>query len=219
MLQLVVGRARAVVLALVALAAAAPVAHGQSYPHWQVEASLDHTGSSSMSTVFAEGPAGGFQISQQEAVRYSVGASRLVRVLPRTSLRLGLSLANRGFAERTTTPTETSTREVDLLYLGAPITLGYNLVNASRGLRPVIEAGVVPELLVREDASDFVEYDLRDTGISYLVSMGFKYNMEGGRAVLLAPEARFAAGDYSRPGPGRLDYHPMTVGLKLGVQF
>lgn len=215
---LLVGRVRVVVLGLAALAVA-PAAQGQSYPGWQVEASLDHTGPGTVTGIIAETPTGGYQVNQTETVRYSVGASRLVWVLPRTSVRVGLSLANRGFSERTSTPTETSTREVDLLYLGAPITLGYNLVNASRGVRPVIEAGVVPELLVREDVGGIAQYDLRDTGISWLVSMGLKYNTGNGRAVLLAPEARIAARDYSRPGPGMSDYHPVTVGLKLGVQF
>jgi hypothetical protein len=215
--RFVVRHVRAVMLGLAVLAAA-PAAQGQSYPHWQVEASLDYTGSASMSSMIVEQLGGGFQISQVEAVRYSVGVSRLARVLPRTSLRVGLSLANRGFTERTTTGEQSTDREVDLLYLGAPITLGYNLVNASPGLRPVAEVGVVPELLMREDVSEF-DYDLRETGVSYLVSMGFKYNLRSGRAVLLAPELRIGVRDYSRPMPGTLDYRPSTVGLKLGYQF
>lgn len=216
---LLVGSVRVVGLALAALAVAAPAARGQSYAGWQVEASLDHTSNSTVIAEIAESPNGAVEARQLEVVRYSVGASRLVRVLPGTSLRFGLSLANRGFAERTTTLSETSTREVDLLYLGAPITLGYNMVNASRGLHPVVEAGVVPELLLREDESELAEYDLSQTGISWLVSAGVKYNLKGGRALLLAPEARFAARDYSRPTPQTLDYRPITVGLRLGVQF
>jgi hypothetical protein len=216
---LMVGRVRAVVLGVMAAVAAAPAAQGQAYPRWQVEASLDHTGSASAYGVIADGVGGGYEVVQMEAVRYSVGVSRLTRVIPRTSLRVGLSLANRGFTERTRTPTETEYHEVDLLYLGAPVTVGYNLVNASPGLRPVVEAGVVPEVLLRGDAVSEFDYDLSSTGLSWLVSMGLKYNLRNGRSLLLAPELRMAARGYSRRGVGLAEYEPSTLGLKLGVQF
>lgn len=216
------GRAPTALLALLATAAVAPAVQAQQHPRFQVEASLDHTGSTSMSSVIAEGPTGGFELDQVEAVRYSLGASALARVAPRTSIRFGLSLANRGFMERTRVSTiegpETDERQVDFLYLGVPLTLGYNLVNPRPGLKPFLEAGIIPELLVREDESEF-EYDLRDTGLSYLVNFGVKYNLDDGRAIILAPEARIAAGNYSRHRTGALDYRPVTVGLKLGVQF
>lgn len=209
---------RVLVLGLLALAAAAPAARAQSQPGFQVEASLDHTGSSSMHSVIADGTDGGFQLSQREAVRYSVGASRLARLAPRASLRFGVSLANKGFTERFTSNARTSERHVDLIYLGAPLALGYNLVNSRRGLVPFAEAGVVPELLLRRDESEF-QYDFRDVGVSYLLNLGVKYNFANGRALLLAPEARIAAREYSRDTPGGLEYRPTTVGLKLGVQF
>lgn len=205
------------VLALLAFAAAplATPAHAQ----WQVEASVDQTGSSSMHGVIADGPSSSSQLSQLEAVRYSVGASRLMRVAPRTSLRFGLSLANKGFTERhEQSGTDAFDREVDLLYLGAPLALGYNLVSTRPGLRPVAEVGILPELLVREEDSAF-DFDLRRTGISYLVNVGVKYTLESGRALVLAPEARFAALEYSDGGPGSREFRPITVGLKLGVQF
>lgn len=216
-------RSQAAVLALLALAAAAPAAHAQPYSKFQVEVSLDQTGSEFMHSRYALGASGaGGEFSQREAVRYSVGASRLVRVAPRTSARFGLSLANKGFTERSTTLSATGSRtsenHVDLLYLGAPLTLGYNLVNPRPGLTPFVEAGVVPELLVRQDASE-LDFDLRRTGLSYLVNVGVKYNLEDGRALLLAPELRYAAREYSRPTPGTLDFRPITIGLKLGVQF
>jgi hypothetical protein len=107
---------------------------------------------------------------------------------------------------------------VEFLYLGAPLAVGYNLVNPRPGLKPFVEAGVVPELLLRQDESTF-RFDLRETGISYLVGFGVKYNLEDGRALVLGPEARFAAHEYSRPTPGTLEFRPMTIGLKLGVQF
>jgi hypothetical protein len=107
---------------------------------------------------------------------------------------------------------------VEFLYLGAPLTVGYNLVNPRRGLKPFVEAGVVPELLLRQDESTF-RFDLRKTGLSYLVGFGVKYNLKDGRALVLGPEARFAAHEYSRPTPGTLEFRPMTIGLKLGVQF
>ena len=209
-------RTGAAVLALVALAA--PAARAQWQPRFQVEASLDHTGSASMVSAIAETPVGGFERRQQETVRYSVGASALARIAPRTSLRLGLSLASRGFAERTTEDGRTRNDEVDFVYLGAPLTLGYNLVSASRGLRPFVEAGVVPELLVRQDESAF-DYDLRSVGLSYLVGFGVKYNLEGGRALVLAPEVRIAARDYSHDTPGTLEFRPISTGIKLGFQF
>lgn len=217
----VVRRSHAAVLALLALAAA-PAAHAQPYSRFQVEASLDQTGSHSMHSVFVHGPTSGGQISQREAVRYSVAASALARVAPRTSFRFGLSLVNKGFTERSTTSSaageQTSENQVDLLYLGAPLTLGYNLVNPRPGMKPFVEAGVVPELLVRRDESEF-DFDLRKTGLSYLFNVGVKYNLEDGRALLLAPELRFAAREYSRPTPGTLEFRPITIGLKLGVQF
>lgn len=199
-----------------ALLAAAPAAHAQAQPRWQVEASLDHTGPNTYSSEIADGPAG-FQRSQREAVRYSVGASRLARIGPRTSLRLGLSFSNKGFVERTETATETRVIHVDLLYVGAPVTLGYNLVNARKGLLPFAEAGVVPELLVRDDESAHFDPVLKDVGISYLFSFGAKYNLGEGRALTLGPEVRLAAGGYSSTGPG--EFRPQTVGLKLGIQF
>ena len=218
---LVVRRSHAVVLALLALAAA-PAAHAQPYSRYQVEVSLDQTGSEFMHSVIADGPAGGAQRSQREAVRYSVAASRLARVAPRTSFRFGLSLANKGFTERSTTSsatgTQTSEHHVDFLYLGAPLTVGYNLVNPRRGLKPFVEAGVVPELLLRQDESTF-RFDLREAGLSYLVGFGVKYNLEDGRALVLAPEARIAAHEYSRSTPGTLEFRPITIGLKFGVQF
>ncbi|HEX6368172.1 MAG TPA: outer membrane beta-barrel protein [Longimicrobium sp.] len=210
------GRAGAAALALVALAA--PAAHAQWQPRFQVEASLDHTGSASMSSVIAEAPQGGFERRQKETVRYSVGASALARIAPRTSLRVGLSLASRGFAERTTEDGRTSENEVDFVYLGAPLTLGFNLINPGRGLKPFVEAGVVPELLVRQDESGF-DYDLRSVGLSYLVGFGVKYNLEGGRALVLAPELRIAARDYSHDTPGTLEFRPISTGIKLGFQF
>jgi opacity protein-like surface antigen len=210
------------VLALLAIAAAAPAAHAQPYARYQVEVSLDQTGSEFMHSSMALGSAGGGQFSQREAVRYSMAASRLTRVAPRTSLRFGLSLANKGFSERSTTSTATGTRtserHVDFLYLGAPLTVGYNLVNPRRGMKPFAEAGVVPELLLRQDESRF-DFDLRKTGLSYLVNVGVKYNLEDGRALMLAPELRYAAREYSRPTPGTLEFRPITIGLKLGVQF
>lgn len=211
-------RTRAAVLGLFALAAAAPAARAQSFPLFQVEASLDHTGSEFMSSIIAEGPSGGFELDQVEAVRYSVGASALARIAPRTSVRFGLSLSNKGFTERTTTGGETSRREVDLLYLGAPLTLGYNLINPRRGLKPFAEVGIVPELLVRQDESRF-GLDLRDTGLSYLFNIGVKYNLGDDRAVILAPELRYAAGEYSRDNPQTTDFRPITTGLKVGFQF
>lgn len=218
----VVRRSHAAVLALLALAAA-PAAHAQPYSRYQVEVSLDQTGSEFMHSRIADGPPGaGGEFSQREAVRYSVGASRLARVAPRTSFRFGLSLANKGFAERSTTwsasGSQTSENQVDLLYLGAPLTLGYNLVNPRPGVKPFVEAGVVPELLVRQDATE-LDFDLRRTGLSYLVNFGVKYNLDDGRALMLAPELRYAARNYSRPTPGSFDFRPITVGLKLGVQF
>lgn len=219
---LAVRRSHAAVLALLALAAAAPAAHAQPYSRYQVEVSLDQTGSEFMHASLALRTAGGSDVSQQEAVRYSVGASRLARVAPRTSLRFGLSLANKGFTERSTTFSadgrQTSENHVDLLYLGAPLTLGYNLVNPRPGLLPVAEVGVVPELLVRQDASE-LDFDLRETGLSYLFNVGVKYNLEDGRALVLAPELRYAAREYSRSTPGTLEFRPITVALKLGVQF
>lgn len=211
-------RTRAAVLALFALAAAAPAAHAQRAPHWQVEASLDHTGPTSYTSSIADGPGGGMRFEQQEAVRYSVGASGLVRIVPRTSLRLGLSLSNKGFTERRESTSDVSVNHVDLLYLGVPLTLGYNLVNARRGLLPFAEAGIVPELLLRQDESE-LGLDLRDTGLSYLVSLGLKYNLGEGRALTLGPEVRIAAREYSRNTPNTAEFIPSTVGLKLGVQF
>jgi hypothetical protein len=211
-------RSHRAVLALVVLATV-PLAHTQAHAQWQVEVSLDQTGSSSMHGVIAELPAGATELSQVEAIRYSVGASRLARIAPRTSFRFGLSLSNKGYTERySETGSETSDREVDLLYLGAPLTVGYNLVSTSPGLKPFAEVGIVPELLVREDESAF-DFDLRRTGISYLVNLGVKYNLESGRALVLAPEARFAAREYSGGGPGSMEFRPVTVGIKLGVQF
>jgi hypothetical protein len=211
-------RSNLAMLTLLALATAAPAAHAQ----WQVEASLDQTGSTSMNSYISDGPPTSGQLSQMETLRYSFGASRLARVAPRTSLRFGLSMANKGFAERSSTTsaagTQRSEQQVDFLYLGAPLTLGYNLVNPHRGLVPFVEAGVVPELLVRRDESAF-DYDLRDVGLSYLVNLGVKYNLDGGRALVLAPEARIAAREYSRDTPGTLEYRPVSIGLKLGVQF
>lgn len=212
------GRAYSVVLGLVVLAAAAPAAGAQSHPRWQVEASLDHTGSEFMHSVFAETATGGAELSQMETVRYSVGASRLARLAGQVNLRIGLSLSNKGFTEESTRGGETSERHVDLLYLGAPITLGYNLANGSRGIRPFVEAGIVPELLLRQDESAF-EMDLRRTGVSYLASVGAKYNLGDGRAIVLAPEIRIGARKYSRDTPGTVEYRPITTGIKLGVQF
>ncbi|HEX6372625.1 MAG TPA: outer membrane beta-barrel protein [Longimicrobium sp.] len=219
---LMFGRARAVVMGMLVLAAAAPAAQGQSHPRWQVEASLHQTGATSMHGVIADGPSSSYDVRQVETVRYSVGASALARVAPRSSLRFGLSLSNKGFAERSTvsSPTgdQTTVNQVDLLYLGAPLTLGYNLVNPRRGLVPVAEAGVVAEVLLREDESVF-DYDLRDTGLSYLFNAGVKYTLADGRALVLAPELRIAAHPYSRDAPGAREFRPVTVGLKLAVQF
>jgi hypothetical protein len=218
----VFGQARSVVMGMLILAAAAPAAQAQSHPRWQVEASLDHTGASSMFVAIADGPTSTYESSQVEALRYSVGASGLVRVAPRSSLRLGLSLSNKGFEERSSVSsaagTERSARQVDLLYLGAPLTLGYNLVNPRRGIVPVAEAGVVAEMLLREDESLF-DYDLRKTGLSYLFNAGVKYTMADGRALVLAPELRIAAHPYSREIPSGLEFRPVTVGFKLGFQF
>lgn len=215
-------RTRAAVLGLFALAAVAPAAQSQQQPRFQVEVSLDHTGSEFMHGVIADGPAGSAQLSQREAVRYSVGASGLARLAPRTSLRLGLLLSNKGFTERFTSSGDAGTRttehHVDLLYLGAPITLGYNVINPRPGLKPFAEAGVLPELLVRQDESQF-GLDLRDTGLSYLFNVGVKYNLGDGRAVMLAPELRYAAGEYSRKNPATVDFRPITTSLKLGFQF
>jgi opacity protein-like surface antigen len=212
----------AAVLALLALAAAPPAAHAQPYSRFQVEVSLDQTGSEFMHSQIVEGPAGGREFSQREAVRYSVGASGLARVAPRTSFRFGLSLANKGFTERSSTfsatGTSTSENQVDLLYLGAPLAVGYNLVNSRPGVKPFVEAGVVPELLVRQDASE-LDFDLRKTGLSYLVNLGVKYNLEDGRALMLAPELRYAVWEYSEPAPGGPEFRPITIGLKLGFQF
>lgn len=220
---IVFGRPRTVVMGLLVLAAAAPAAQAQLHPRWQVEASLDHTGASSMfSTAPDGGPGRRFDASQVEAVRYTVGASALARLAPRASLRFGLSLSNKGFTERSSVSSEagieTSERQVDLLYLGAPLTLGYNLVNPRRGLVPVAEAGVIAEKLLREDESVF-NYDLRGTGLSYLVNAGVKYTRADGRALVLVPELRIAASPYSREIPSGLKFRPVTVGLKLGLQF
>lgn len=229
---LVIGRSRAVVMGLAVLAAAAPAAQAQVHPQYQVEASLDQTGSHSMYMEIKDLPTGGHEVSQVESVGWSVAATRLARIAPRTSLRLGLSLANKGYEERALILTaasqapgspsystaEETRRRIDLVYLGAPITLGYNLVNPRRGLKPIVEAGVVPELLVRREEGA-LDFDLRETGLSWLVNVGVKYNLGNGRAVVLAPEARIAAWGYSTGGPNKREYRPATVGMKLGVQF
>jgi hypothetical protein len=191
---------RSAVLGLLALAAA-PAAHAQQHPRYQVEASLDQTGSHSMYGVIAEGTPQSRELSQVESVGFSFGASRLARIAPRTSLRFGLSLADKGYAERSGDGAGTTLRHVDILYLGAPVTVGYNLVNPRPGVKPFIEAGVAPELLVARDESQF-DFDLRRTGISYLVNAGVKYGLPDGRALVLAPEARIAARKYSVDRPG-----------------
>lgn len=211
-------RAHSAVLGLLVLAAAAPAAHAQQYPRYQVEASLDQTGSHSMYGVIAEGVTESQALHQVESVGYSVAASRLARIAPRTSLRFGLSLADKGYAERSTTGAGTTLRHVDIIYLGAPLTVGYNLVNPRRGVLPFIEAGVAPELLVRRDEGEF-DFDLRRTGISYLFNAGVKYGLPDGRALVLAPEARIAARKYSVDRPGAREFRPITVGIKLGFQF
>ncbi|HEX2080464.1 MAG TPA: outer membrane beta-barrel protein [Longimicrobium sp.] len=211
-----VGRLSLAALAFAFVPAAAPAADAQAQPRWQVEASLDATGPNSYSGLVADGERP-FTIKQREAVRYSVGASRLARLGPRASLRLGLSLSNKGFTERTEAVDGTTDVHVDLLYLGAPIALGYNQVNPRKGLLPFAEAGLVPELLVRDDESAHFDPKLTDVGISWLLGFGAKYNLGDGRAVTLGPEIRFAARGYSRTGPG--EFRPQTVGLKLGIQF
>lgn len=212
------GRAHAALAALLALAAAAPAAHAQQSPRWQLEASLDATGPNSYYSAIADGVDGGFTLKQEEAVRYSVGAARLVRVTPRVSVRLGLSLSNKGFEERTETPTETTVNHVDLLYLGTPLTLGYNVVNGNPGLKAFAEAGLVPEVLLRQDESEF-GLNLRAYGVSWLAGFGVKYNLGDGRAVTIGPEARFSLGGYTWNTPNTTHFHPQTVGLKLGLQF
>jgi hypothetical protein len=219
-------------MGLLVLAAAAPAA-AQSHPRWQVEASLDQTGSHSMYAVIADRPTGGYEVSQTESVGWSVAATRLASIAPHTSLRFGLSLANKGYDERSVvligaprtpglpayfTDEATNRRRIDVVYLGAPLALGYNLVNPRRGLKPFIEAGVVPELLVRQEKGA-LDFDLSGTGLSYLVNLGVKYNLGDGRAVVLAPEARIAAWEYSTGAPGERQYRPTSVGIKLGLQF
>jgi hypothetical protein len=108
---------RSAVLGLLALAAA-PAAHAQQYPRYQLEASLDQTGSHSMYAVIPEGVAESQGLSQVESVGYSVAATRMARIAPRTSLRFGLSLADKGYAERSTTSAGTTLRHVDIIYLG-----------------------------------------------------------------------------------------------------
>lgn len=198
------------------LAAAAPAADAQGHLRWQVEASVDATGGSTASRGTADGPRP-FTISQRETVRYSIGVSRLARLGPNTSLRLGLSLSNKGFTERTETVDGTTDVHIDLLYLGAPLAVGHNLVNTREGLLPFAEVGLVPELLVRDDESAHFDPRLTEVGISWLLGFGAKYNLGDGRALTLGPEVRFAARGYSRTGPG--EFHPQTIGLKLGVQF
>ena len=46
-----------------------------------------------------------------------------------------------------------------------------------------------------------------------------KYNLGDGRAVMLAPELRYAAWDYSHRNPATVDFRPITTSLKLGFQF
>ena len=203
-------------LGLAILAAAAPAAHAQAQPRWQVEASLDQTGPSSYVNAIVDPST--FRRSQQEVVRYSVGASRLARLGPRTSLRLGLSFSNKGFEERTTTGGHTSTRRVQMLYLGVPLTLGYNLVDARPGRRMIAEAGVVPELLLREGHNE-LGWDLRPSGLSYLLRVGAKFDLKDGRALVVGPELRWAATDYARHPPQVNDLRPATVGLKAAIQF
>ncbi|HYR10391.1 MAG TPA: outer membrane beta-barrel protein [Longimicrobium sp.] len=215
------GRMHAAAASLVLLASAAPAASGQSHPQYQVEASLHQTGSRSMYSEIAHGPLSSVDLRQVESVSWSASATRLVPVQRRTSLRLGLSVVNKGWAEQVTrTGVEGGTvrRHRDIVYLGAPLTLGYNLVTPRRGVMPFVEAGISPELLMWMDDGEF-DLDLRGTGLSYLVSFGVKYGLKDGRAVVLAPEGRFAAVRYSRGEPGEMEYHPITVGIKLGVQF
>lgn len=230
---LLFGHRHAGVLGLLVLALAAPAAHAQQHSRWQVEVSLGRTGPDSLYTLVLDGPAGGHEVSQRQSIGYSIAATRLAGVAPRTSLRFGLSLANKGYAERsimlTAAPRTPGTpsyytggpvtrRRVDVVYLGAPLTLGYNLVNARRGVLPFVEAGVAPELLVWRDRGE-LEFDLRGAGLSYLLSLGLKYNLRDGRALVLAPEARLPATEYSRSAAGELEYQPATIGIKLGVQF
>ena len=201
--------------------AAAPALHAQAQsearPRFQVDFSVDHTGSASMYSVIADGPTS-FSRSQQEDVNVSGGISGLIPLGGRASLRVGLSLADKGIVERTESMGETTTHDVGIVYLGAPIAVGYNLVNPRRGFVPFLEAGVLPELLLSEEASEF-EYDLRSSGVSYLVSFGVKYNFGAGRALVIAPELRHHLTEYSRVGPGTYEFSPSVVGLKLGFQF
>jgi hypothetical protein len=199
-----------------AILAAAPAAHAQEQPRWQIEASLDATGANNGYSLSGHGENIDIRYTTHGALRFSLGASRLAPLGPRTSLRLGLSASDKGFRERRRINGETSQVHVDLLYLGAPLALGYNLVNTRRGLLPFAEVGVVPELLVRDDDSAYFDSDLERWGVSYLVSVGAKYNLDDGRALTIGPEFRHAAGGYS-PRPG--EFRPTTVGLKLGIQF
>ena len=74
---------------------------------------------------------------------------------------------------------------------------------------PVAEAGVLAEVLLREDESAF-DYDLRRTGLSYLINAGAKYKLPDGRALVLTPELRVAARAYSRQTAGSLEFRPIT---------
>ncbi|HEX2080459.1 MAG TPA: hypothetical protein VHG08_22340 [Longimicrobium sp.] len=122
--------ARLAVLGLTLLATAAPAVHAQARPKIQVEVSRDYTGGQTGYSAIA---VGSFETHTDGAVRHSAGASLLAPIAPRTSLRIGLLLSSKGFTERANIDNVITRRKVDFLYLGAPIALGYNLVNTRRG--------------------------------------------------------------------------------------
>jgi hypothetical protein len=212
-----VGRLSLATLGLAILATAAPAAHAQAHPKIQVEVSRDYTGGQ---TGYSGIASGAFETHTDGLVRHSVGASLLAPIAPRTSLRIGLLLSSKGFTERALIDGVTTRRKVDFVYLGAPIALGYNLVNTRRGLQPFAEVGILPEVLTRDDdESEYYDPDMRGVGLSYLFSVGLKYNLGDGRALVLAPEVRHGARGYSYRAPGRYDFTPSTGAIKLGFQF
>ncbi len=217
-------------VALLLPCAFAVTADAQSQPKYQVEFSLDRTGAHYLFGIQILYPDREYLMAQNENVTLSLAATRLTSLAGRLSVRYGLSLADKGYQENllhmdfVEGTFERSTRDIRLLYLGAPVTLGFNLVNPRKGLKPFAEAGVSPDLLIHRERSEFLNFDLRSAGVSYLFSAGLKYNFGDGRSLVLTPEVRVAAVNYAGTGepesPARpRDFRPIATGIKLGFQF
>lgn len=195
---------------------------------FQVEYSLNRNSAVNMYAIHILYTDHEIQASQTERSAFYLAATQIRDLNRWLGVRYGLSLSDRGYLEDLTVidfvdgSFEESSKNIRMYYLGAPLSLAFNLKNNKRLISGFAEAGLSPELLLNYTRSNYMNYDLNRFALIGLVNAGLKVNFRNNYSLVISPGVRYALVRYDtepdQPFQIR-EFRPISTNITLGFQF